>query len=205
MDEQHEWELDLRDLCNPAYNEASSCTGDFYNDNHVTTLQLGTELSALKLSINGNIQTSFAELAEIINGKYSEIVGILHQLNQNNRNNMQPPVPVETIEEITQEIAEETVDDSPLSPGCGLPKVKNIEDIMIQWHDGGLNFKPLKLWSDFKPDTYRCVKDAFSLRKTIAEKVIRYPDINSFKEVYPGFIGLKKLARQIILDGRRMV
>jgi hypothetical protein len=69
----------------------------------------------------------------------------------------------------------------PLKLGFALPTAKSIADVMNQWNFGGLNFKPLKDWNSFKPETYRSVKDAYRTRKIIAERVLLSENIESFK------------------------
>jgi hypothetical protein len=93
------------------------------------------------------------------------------------------------------------VDRSPITEGTGLPRItmSNFNSILDQWNNGGANFRPLKEWSKFNPNTYRNFKDAYSMRKIIAERVIQFDDIPSFRRRYP-MRNLKEMKKQIVAD-----
>jgi hypothetical protein len=83
------------------------------------------------------------------------------------------------------------------------PPDSHSESILSQWESGGANFKPLKDWYLYKPASFRKVKDTYRDRKDIAEKVLRYSDIQSFKQAYPDLNGIRKLSKQIREDGKQ--
>jgi hypothetical protein len=102
------------------------------------------------------------------------------------------------ITEIRSPIAEGS---SLINEGTGLPRITiaKFNLIMEQWNNGGPNFRPLKEWCQFNPNSYREFKDAYSMRKTIALRVLQFADISAFLRNYPTR-SLKEMKRQIVAD-----
>jgi hypothetical protein len=198
MDEKIDWENNLSDLMNPYFNEDSTTTQEFYNfDSPVSSLQHSTDINSLKLNLNGNIDILKSEM----NAKLDALLTLFSNGSAVNQT-LQAVREIQSHEPVIQDLEPEVIT-GPLKLGFALPTAKSIADVMNQWNFGGLNFKPLKDWNSFKPETYRSVKDAYRTRKIIAERVLLSENVESFKLQYPRWLGLRKLSEKITADGRQ--